>query len=295
VLALTTSNKVLLAVFAGVFIAFALVAAFVLPRRDPDFPGERGRNWFIAVTIALFVAMMFAVSVFAKESEEAEGHEAGETVTETAPGGETTGAPVEGDPAAGRSLFASQGCGGCHAFEAAGTNATVGPNLDESLDGDDAAHVRESIVDPSAQVEQGFQPIMPDQFGDLSDEQLDDLIAFLLGRGGAETTPTETTPTETAPTETGGEAEGGDPNAGKSVFAAQGCASCHTFAPAGSTATVGPNLDESLEGDDATSIRQSIVEPSAEVVSGFQPIMPGDYGQKLSEKQLNDLIAFLQQ
>jgi mono/diheme cytochrome c family protein len=291
VLALTTSNKVWLAVFAGVFIAFALVASFVLPRRNPDFPGERGRNWFIAVTIALFVAMMFAVSVFAQEGEEAEG-EAGEAVTETAPGGEPTGPPVEGDPAAGRALFASLGCGGCHAFEAAGTDASVGPNLDESLEGDDAAHVRESIVDPSAQVVRGFQPLMPDQFGDLSDEQLDDLIAFLLGGGGAETTPTETEPT---PTETGGAAEGGDPGAGKSVFAAQGCASCHTFAPAGSTATVGPNLDESLEGDDATSIRQSIVEPSAEVVSGFQPIMPGDYGQKLSEKQLNDLIAFLQQ
>jgi mono/diheme cytochrome c family protein len=294
-LALTTSNKVWLAVFAGVFIAFALVASFVFPRRNPDFPGESGRNWFIAITVALFVAMMFAVTVFAKEEEEPHAQEAGGTVTETAPGGEPAGGPPPaGNAAAGRSLFASLGCGSCHAFEAAGADASVGPNLDESLEGDDAAHIRESIVDPNAEVVRGFQPIMPDQFGDLSDEQLDNLIAFLMGGGpGTATTPTETE-TEPPPTETGGEAAG-NVEAGKSVFAAQGCASCHTFAPAGSNATVGPNLDESLEGDDAASVRESIVEPNAEVVSGFQPIMPGDYGQKLSEQQLNDLIAFLRQ
>ena len=290
-LALTTSNKVWLAVFAGVFIAFSLVASFVFPRRNPDFPGESGRNWFIAITVALFVAMMFAVSVFAKE-EETSAQEAGEQVTETAPGGEPAGGPPPtGNAASGKALFASLGCGSCHAFEAAGTDASVGPNLDDSLQGDDAAQIRESIVDPGAEVVRGFQPIMPDQFSDLSDEQLDDLIAFLLGGAATETTPTET---ETQPTETGGEAAG-DVEAGKSIFAAQGCAACHTFTPAGSNATVGPNLDDSLDDDDAASIRESVVQPNAQVVSGFQPIMPGDYGQKLSEQELNDLIAFLQQ
>jgi mono/diheme cytochrome c family protein len=202
-LALATSNKIWLAVFAGIFIVFALVASFVLPRRNPDFPGEHGRNWFVVATIALFVAMMFAVAVFAQEDEEAAGREAGEVATETAPGGEpqpqeTTGAPTTGETEtgetatgdtgdggggntqAGRQVFASQGCGSCHAFEAAGTNATVGPNLDESLEGDDAEHVRESIVDPGAEVESGFQPIMPTTYEqDLSSQQLDDLVAFL--------------------------------------------------------------------------------------------------------------------
>jgi cytochrome c551/c552 len=203
-LALATSNKIWLAVFAGIFIAFALVASFVLPRRNPDFPGERGRNWFVVATIALFVAMMFAVAVFASEGEEAEGREAGEVATETAPGGEgepqeTTGAPTTGEtatgetatgetgeeggggnPQAGRQVFASAGCGSCHTFAAAEATATVGPNLDESLAGDDAEHVRESIVDPNAEVESGFQPIMPTTYEqDLSPQQLDDLVAFL--------------------------------------------------------------------------------------------------------------------
>ena len=183
-LGLATSNKIWLAVFAGIFIAFALVASFVLPRRNPDFPGE-GRNWFVLATIALFAAMMFAVAVFAQEEEEAAGREAGEVATETAPGDEpqpqeTTAGPGGGDAEAGEALFASQGCGGCHTFSAAGTNSEVGPNLDESLSGDDAAHIRESIVDPRAEIESGFQPIMPTDYGEkLTPQQLADLVAFL--------------------------------------------------------------------------------------------------------------------
>jgi cytochrome c oxidase subunit II len=87
----------------------------------------------------------------------------------------------------------------------------------------------------------------------------------------------------------------GDPAAGKQVFAAQGCGSCHTFEPAGSTGTVGPNLTEALKDKDAAFIQQSIVDPNAVIASGFQPnIMPQTYGSQLSTKQLADLVAFLQ-
>ena len=186
-LALATSNKIWLAVFAGAFILFSLVSAMAIPRRRPDFPGERGRTWFIVMTLALFVAMLFAVQVFAKEEEEAaHGTEAGEVAKETPRGDEpqaqeTTAGTSQGDPQAGRGLFASQGCGGCHAFAAAGTQAEVGPNLDESLEGKDAPYIREGIVDPNAEVAQGFQPgVMPGNYGEqLSPKQLSDLVAFL--------------------------------------------------------------------------------------------------------------------
>jgi cytochrome c2 len=290
-LALATSNKIWLAVFAGIFIAFSLVASFVFPRRNPDFPGERGRNWFVVVTIALFVAMMFAVTVFASEDEEAQGGEAAAETTGQGEGEPTSERPVRGDAAAGRTLFMSLGCGSCHAFAAAGTDASVGPNLDESLEGDDADHIRESIVNPRADVERGFPPIMPAEFGDLSAKQLDDLIAFLSGAPEQG----ETEPAETQPAETGGAPPGGNVDAGETVFASQGCGGCHAFSAAGSDATTGPNLDESLQGDDPASIRESIVDPRAQVVSGFPPIMPTDYGEKLSQKQLDDLIAFLRQ
>ena len=61
------------------------------------------------------------------------------------------------------------------------------------------------------------------------------------------TPPTTTTPPSTTPPPTttpgGGEVLQGDPVAGKGVFAANGCASCHTLAAAGATGNVGPNLD----------------------------------------------------
>jgi cytochrome c551/c552 len=107
--------------------------------------------------------------------------------------------------------------------------------------------------------------------------------------GAGATTPTGT---QTAPTQ----APPGNPAAGKAAFASQGCGGCHTFAPAGTNGTIGPNLGEVLKGKDAAFIRQSIVDPNAVIAQGFQPnIMPPDYGQKLSDKQLNDLVAFLSQ
>ena len=101
-----------------------------------------------------------------------------ETVEGTVPA--ETAEPVgEGNAEAGKELFASQGCGGCHAFEAAGSSGTTGPNLDESLQGDDAEHVRESIVDPNAEVEEGFSEGVMPQYDELSDKQVADLVAFL--------------------------------------------------------------------------------------------------------------------
>ena len=193
VLGLATSNKIWLAFFAGVFIVFALLSSFVFPRWRPDFPGEQGRRWFIIATLVLFVAMLFAVNTFAKEDEEAHGETAGEvtttepgetepTPTETTPAVTTPGTP-EGDAAAGEGIFASEGCGGCHAFQAAGANGTIGPDLDEALSGKDAAFIRESIVDPNAEIAQGYQQgVMPASYGEgLSAKQIADLVAFLSG------------------------------------------------------------------------------------------------------------------
>jgi mono/diheme cytochrome c family protein len=39
---------------------------------------------------------------------------------------------LKGDPANGKQIFAAKGCGGCHTLAAAGSNGTVGPNLDDA-------------------------------------------------------------------------------------------------------------------------------------------------------------------
>ena len=104
-----------------------------------------------------------------------------ETVSPTGPVVGTLPEAEKGDPAAGKAVFVDNGCGGCHAFQAAGTNGTTGPDLDESLAGKDAAFIEESITDPNAEVASGFsENIMPQNYGSqLDSQQLADLVAFL--------------------------------------------------------------------------------------------------------------------
>ena len=74
--AVSTQNMILLGGMALIFIVFSLVSSFVMPRRDPNFPGEK-RNLFIGATVVLFVCMLLAVELFAVEEEEPGGeHEA---------------------------------------------------------------------------------------------------------------------------------------------------------------------------------------------------------------------------
>jgi mono/diheme cytochrome c family protein len=188
-LALTNDQKLGLAGTAAVFIVFSLLVALVIPRSRPDFPGRRGLVPFILVTVILTIAMLGAVEVWAKEDHgsEAAGHETTET-TDTAPEGPqpvpTTTTQAEepsGSPEAGRAVFDTAGCGGCHAFEPAGSSGATGPNLTESLQGKDAEYIARSIVEPDAEIAGNYSAgIMPKTYDEqLSDEQLADLVAFL--------------------------------------------------------------------------------------------------------------------
>jgi cytochrome c oxidase subunit 2 len=91
----------------------------------------------------------------------------------------------------GLAVFESAGCGGCHTLAAAGSSGETGPDLDKLLEQADRAgkpleaFVRESIVDPNAYVEPGYErDVMPATFGDLPKEQLDALVKFLVGSSG---------------------------------------------------------------------------------------------------------------
>jgi plastocyanin len=69
-LGLTNAQKFGLAGVAFVFVAFSLLASMLIPRYRPDFPGRRHLRLFIAATVVLFIAMLGAVEVFAREEEE---------------------------------------------------------------------------------------------------------------------------------------------------------------------------------------------------------------------------------
>jgi cytochrome c oxidase subunit II len=80
---------------------------------------------------------------------------------------------------------------------------------------------------------------------------------------------------------------------GATVFADNGCASCHTLKPANATGTVGPDLDK-IDHPTAAFIKQSIADPNKVVTKGFQPgIMPQDFGTKLSPAELDALVEYL--
>ena len=93
----------------------------------------------------------------------------------------------------------------------------------------------------------------------------------------------------------------GGANAGKAVFTSNGCASCHTFAPAGATGKTGPDLDKlPAEAKGAGKplpdfIRKSIVDPNAYVAPGYpKNIMPSTFAQ-LPKSQLDALVQYLLQ
>lgn len=88
----------------------------------------------------------------------------------------------------------------------------------------------------------------------------------------------------------------------RALFIAQGCGACHTLTDAGPEGKVGPDLDGigeraggRVQGLDAQEyIRQSILDPNAHVVEGFpEGIMPQNFGEKLSDEQINALVDYL--
>jgi len=89
---------------------------------------------------------------------------------------------------------------------------------------------------------------------------------------------------------------------GQQIFTAAGCAGCHTFAPANSTGTIGPNLNQlktqagNIEkGKTAEQyIQESIEDPGAFIVKGYPNAMPPFKG-KLTDAQIKALIDFLLQ
>jgi cytochrome c553 len=95
-----------------------------------------------------------------------------------------------------------------------------------------------------------------------------------------ETETTETTETETTATTPVVE---GDPVAGKEVFlGASACGGCHTLADAGTSGTVGPNLDESMPDNELVLDR----------VTNGQGAMPS-FSSSLTEQQIADVAAYV--
>jgi cbb3-type cytochrome c oxidase subunit III len=81
----------------------------------------------------------------------------------------------------GKTIFKAK-CGSCHTLADAGTTGETGPNLDKFLKGKDAKFIQQSIEDPSAFVEKGFQDgIMPPNYKEtLQPEEIKALTDYLV-------------------------------------------------------------------------------------------------------------------
>ena len=95
------------------------------------------------------------------------------------------------------------------------------------------------------------------------------------------------------------QAGGGSDRSPAAVFTAS-CGGCHTFTPAGTSSSIGPNLDdvaaaaEKAGQDTAAYVKESIVEPKKVLATGFPSSnMPGDFGETLSAEEIDALVTYL--
>lgn len=180
----------------------------------------------------------------------------------------------------GRMLF-QQKCGVCHALAEAGTAAQVGPNLDDAFAQARASGADQDTIEGvvSAQIENP-RPASPDQVDIymppelVSGQDAADVASYVGSVAGIPgIKPPKLPPPE--------------------LFAQQ-CGICHTLQAAGTTATTGPDLDQNLQGKDASFIEQSIVDPNAQIAQGFGPgIMPSNFSQTLTPDDIQGLVDYL--
>ena len=135
----------------------------------------------------------------------------------------TGGIAKGGDPSKGKQLFQAK-CGGCHTLADAGTHGQTGPNLDDAFGPDRKQGFKQVTIEQVVrdQIELAVPP-MPKNLVTGSDA--DAVAAYVAQVAGTGVTAAKNSTN------------------GKDIFTAN-CGSCHTLADAGTTGTVGPNLDQ---------------------------------------------------
>jgi cytochrome c2 len=225
-----------------------------------------------------------------------------------------TGGYVKGgDVAKGKQLFSTvvnaghgqkYACATCHTLAAAGAVGTIGPNLDNAFSADRQqgfpdSSIQQVVADQIRGPLQGIDvnglknvsptgtTVMP--AGLVKGKDLTDVTAFVAACAGNPTNPACTSGAKVTATN------------GKTVFLTAGCSSCHTFTAAGSSGTIGPDLDhlaayaQKANQPLAKFAREAIIHPPAPYVPPGYPtnVMPTSFGQSLSATQINALVAFL--
>ncbi|HEX7120326.1 MAG TPA: c-type cytochrome [Longimicrobiales bacterium] len=232
--------------------------------------------------------------------------------------------------AAGEELYA--GAGGCTACHGLGTRApnlttdeggagTIGARCATRVQGMSCkAYLHTSLVDPSAYVVEGYQPIMPDMSRILSAAQIWALVAYLESLGG--TVDVTAADVSAAGAPAGAAAPGARPAGAGAPAAPAGaaaarpgaaapaapagevdpvalmranqCFACHALN--GEGGPIGPAFDGIGARLTAADIRHSILEPNADTAQGYAAVagvMPQNFGEQLTAGQLEAVVRFL--
>lgn len=196
--------------------------------------------------------------------------------------------PASADLSAGKRDFLIK-CGTCHTMNRAGTTGTQGPNLDQafqrSVTNDlgrggirgivayQIKHANQKTSDPTGYMPQNL----------VRGENVDNVAAYVASVVGKPGRDSGALFGKRIPTSTNG----------KEIFGGM-CGSCHTLGDAGTSGSIGPNLDEVLPGQDPASIKDSIVNPNAARDPRYGAgIMPVNYGHQLRPDQLEALAQYL--
>jgi cytochrome c5 len=174
-LALSSNQKLGLALAAAAFVVFALVCAMLIPRYRPNFPA-RHLGWFITACVFFTAGMLLTIVFVAKESEHEAGAETPATETEPAepappPAPTETGAA--GSDRVGKVIFTTN-CASCHTLADAGTTGTVGPNLDDLKPAQDV--VAEQVTNGGGG--------MPAFGGTLTEEEINEVAVYVSAAAG---------------------------------------------------------------------------------------------------------------
>ena len=196
----------------------------------------------------------------------------------------TGGLPEEGNTARGKELYVEK-CGSCHTLADAGTTGNVGPNLDEAFrygrrQGFRESTVRAIVADqikfPAPRTITRSDQRMPANL--VTGDDVDAVASYVASVAGVGAGDGGRTQAAGGAAGGGGGAAGTD---GRTIFTSN-CASCHTLAAAGTSGTVGPNLDQSKpsRGEAEQKIRKG---------GGGMPAFEG----RLSDEQIQAVADYV--